>query len=132
MGIFVQYIHHSLQRYDTCGDWWFDEHGSLQVRVSMMDDKRSMEAVALHEIIEALLCRAHGVPEEEVSRFDKQYEAMRTPHDTSEPGDEPDAPYHVEHRAATLIEKKYLSHLGVSWKEHTETVNNLPDWNPAG
>ena len=34
MNITIKTIAHDKQRYDTVGDWWFDDEGDLQIRVS--------------------------------------------------------------------------------------------------
>lgn len=85
--------------------------------------------VALHELVEVLLCKKRGITTEQVDVFDKQFEAdrahgMHGPDD--EPGDDPAAPYKREHFFATNIEALMSSELGVDWSEYEEKINELP------
>ena len=61
MNITIKTIQHSKQRYDTCGDWWFDKKGNLQIRVSDMDNWKYEYLVGDHEVREALLCKDRGI-----------------------------------------------------------------------
>ena len=70
MNITIKTIQHNRQRYDTCGDWWFDKKGNLQVRVSDMNNWKYEYLVADHEVREALLCKDRGVTQKEVDEFD--------------------------------------------------------------
>lgn len=113
---------HKTQRYDTCGNWAFRnciETGDLIVAVSRMRDWRYEALVAVHEIIEALLCKARGISEEAVTAFDKAHP------DADEPGDHPDAPYGREHCFATLIERLLATEFGVDWAEYEKAIDAL-------
>ena len=82
--------------------------------------------VAYHEQIEAMLCLKAGVKERDVTEFDKQYERNRDPDDfTSEPGDDPNAPYYVMHQIATRMERALAIELGVDWSAYEEAVYSL-------
>jgi hypothetical protein len=126
--VVVDFIPHQEQRYDTCGDWWFDNTGTLQIRVSILPDERMMQAIALHEQVEALLCKASGIEEVAVMEFDLAFEKYREPGNTDEPGDHPTAPYHFQHVIATNFERTFLAAAGISWAQHEAAVNNLPSW----
>lgn len=115
----------SEMRYPTCGDWLYNEGGGIEVIVAEMNDRDSEFLVALHELVEAYLCRRAGVTDEEVTAFDKTFEAKRQPGNTDEPGDEPDAPYRQQHRTATLVEMIVADAAGVDWKKHEANVNAL-------
>lgn len=112
-------------RYPTCGDWVHDQEGSFEVTVAEMGDADSEFLVALHELVEAYLCKKAGVTDEAVTAFDKAFEAKREPGNTDEPGDEPDAPYRQQHRTATLVEMIVADAAGVDWKKHEANVNAL-------
>ena len=62
------------------------------MRVSALTDWRHSALIAVHELVEALLCKAHGVTTEAVDTWD-----MGPGHELDEPGDDPRAPYHREH-----------------------------------
>lgn len=82
--------------------------------------------VALHELIEVLLCKKRGITTEEVDAFDKAFEANRESDNDDEPGDDPSAPYRREHFFATNIECLMSAELGVDFKTYEATVNALP------
>jgi hypothetical protein len=93
-------------RYPIAGDWQFRPDGSLRITVAQMSDRRFQQLVALHELVEALLCKEAGVSQERVDALDEAYEAKRLPDDKdSEPGDDPAAPYHREHVIASVTER---------------------------
>lgn len=91
-----------------------------------MEDCYKEFLVALHEQIEYFLCRMRGIKEEDITNFDLEYEARREAGDlTSEPGDDPLAPYNKEHVFATSIEKIVCKELGINWEEYEKTVYSL-------
>ena len=117
--ITIQTIPHAQQRYPTVGDWiWVDDH-NLQIRVSDMGDRRYEALVAAHELVEALLCREHGITTEMVDAFDKAFEG------DGEPGAAPHCPYRLEHLRATAIEAKLADALGVDWYEYDAALMAL-------
>jgi hypothetical protein len=91
-----------------------------------MNDPRYEELVAYHELTEALLCLARGIPQELVDKYDMEYEASRPEWDaTSEPGDAKDAPYHAEHFFATIVEHLMAAELGVDWQLYEQAIQAL-------
>jgi hypothetical protein len=124
--ITVRVIPHEHQRYSTAGDWRFTRNGDLLISVSRMSDPRYETLVAAHELVEAILCRRAGVDERAVDTFDKHYEAHRKAGDVSEPGDDPRAPYHRQHVAATEFERQLAVLLGVNWGSYEKEVESLP------
>lgn len=125
MNIHIKIIEHLKQRYPTVGDWWFDDRGDLQVRVSKMSDGRYEQLVALHEVVEALACAEDGVDQDDVTAFDMEFEAARKIGDESEPGDDKRAPYYKQHQTATAIERLMAVTLGVDWNEYDKEVASL-------
>lgn len=119
MNIQVTTISHTEQRYATTGDWWFDDNGDLQVRISNVEDTESEALVALHEIVEALLCRHRGISEESVTEFDTTHPELE------DPGSSPLAPYHKEHTSATAIELSVCKELDMGWEDHNERLEAL-------
>lgn len=85
---------------DGCGDWYRDRNGDLVVRVSTssdLDDPLTF-LFAVHELVEAKLCLARGIAQEEIDAFDAAFIG------DGEPGDDTAAPYRREHRQACLVE----------------------------
>lgn len=123
-GASVMSIPHKHQRYETCGDWSL-YRDSVQVTVSQMGDWRYEALVAVHELVEALICRHRGISEFEVTRFDKAFEAQRKDGDKSEPGDDPASPYRREHQFATRVEKMLAEELAVDWNAYERAIEEL-------
>jgi hypothetical protein len=122
--IVIEVIPHEEQRYCTCGDWFY-EGNALRIKVSRMGDWRHEALVAIHELVEVLLCRHDGVPEEAVDKFDFAFEAARQPGNDDEPGDDPQAPYRKQHCFATGIERLLAAELGIDWKHYEQEINRL-------
>lgn len=96
-------------REDGCGDWYWDaKTGDLHIKVAGADvwDQEQAFLVALHELIEARLCFQSGVIQGSVDAFDGTFQG------DGEPGDDPEAPYRVQHRQACLIEHVMALFLG--------------------
>jgi hypothetical protein len=99
MRIIVDSIPHEQQRYDTTGDWQF-LGDDLVVRISEdpLDSQRHFYLTAIHEIIEAILCKAQGISEQSVDFFDMAHSFC------DDPGRLRDAPYHQQHMFAMEVE----------------------------
>lgn len=126
MKILIETIPHKAHRYPTCGDWMRLPDGTLNIKVSEEIGDEYATLVALHELVEVLLCEKRGITDAEVTAFDEKFEADRDEGDESEPGDHPDAPYRREHLFATGIEKLMASELGVDWKHYDDAIMELP------
>ena len=102
------------QRYDTLGDWIWTETG-LDIRLSRefaQQDPRYGALLLVHEFVEAMLCRITGVSTRQVDTFDMSFAG------DGEPGDDPSAPYHRQHRAAEAAERALAAELGVNWRRY--------------
>jgi hypothetical protein len=108
----------------TGADWWFDADGNLEVRVA--DEAGSWQeqtALAIHEAVEAAMCRHLGITVADVDKFDSKYQAE---HEIDvNAGDEPDAPYKVPHTFATAIERVFTGVCGVDWKTYDQRLSKL-------
>lgn len=119
--ILIKVIPESEQRDCVNGaDWWWDGSGDLQVRISPMSDWRYEALLALHETIEAILCKHNGVAEPDVCAFDQEYD--KTHNFDVDAGDEPDAPYVREHCFATGLERVICAELDVNWKTYDKEL----------
>lgn len=112
MNIHILKVPSSEQRYDTWGDWYYEAESVLIIKVSddvpemPTDDHQNL--IALHELVEVLLCRKRGITQKQVDDFD-----FANGDCEGEPGDLPDAPYRKEHRFAMLIEHLMAHELGI-------------------
>ena len=86
----------------TGADWWFDENGDLQVRVAKLSSEEREAALIVHETVEAILAKFHGVKVEDVDAFDVI--AEKDDHSV-DAGDLEGCPYGREHTAATACER---------------------------
>ncbi len=123
LNIDIRTIPHGEQRYPTGGDWRTGLGGLKSVSVSAMGSWKYEALVAVHELIEGLLCFDRCISDDNVTAFDMQFEENRV--DDSEPGDDPKAPYYKEHQFATRVEKMLAEELGVDWDLYGKAVANL-------
>ena len=115
-------IPHDMQRYPTTGDWEFnDTPGEVRIDIHVSDTNswRRAALLAVHELIESLLCRHAGITQAAVDAFDRAHL------DADEPGDLPDCPYRDQHRFATVVEKLLAAELGVDWREYCAALEAL-------
>jgi hypothetical protein len=92
------------QRYETLGDWLFDGFGNLHIKVTDTGHEDVDLSVAIHELVEAILCRKAGISQDIVDIFDFSNQELE------EPGDSLNAPYHYQHKVASHIEEEVLSY----------------------
>lgn len=123
MRVRLDTIPHVLQRYNTAGDWVYDRavygEDELVISVSEMQNWRYEALIAVHELVEAILCREANVSEKEVDDFDKAWEGF------GEPGDSPKAPYYRQHQIATVVERLLAAELGVDWVKYEASFELL-------
>ena len=120
--IVIEVINHKEQRYPTLGDWEFSQpvvgRENLLIRVSDTGVSEFNQLIAIHELIEALLCKVNGVTQQEVDEWDMSH--LELP----EPGDHIQAPYHMEHYFASIIEHMVATEMGVVWEDYEQAVEN--------
>ena|ERR1035437_655305 len=123
--ICIKIIPHSEQDYPTVGNYFIDQGGIWQIRVSDLGDLKYNIAIALHELWEQALCFQRGIDEKFITAFDKEFEKNRKVGDFSEPGDSRNSPYSKEHCSATGIERLFVSESGGTWREYEDKINTL-------
>lgn len=123
--ILIEVIPHKHHRYDTCGDYIFEDNGNIRIWVSDTGNDDYSFLVAVHELVEAYLTRKRGISEESITKFDKEFERRREVGNVDEPGDDFNAPYRKEHFLATNIERQLALELGIDWKAYDKTINEL-------
>ncbi len=121
MNIYIRVIPHSEQRLNQPGDWWFQENGDLQVRVTDLGDWRFNLLLGRHEQDEACLCKHAGISTETV---DSQ-PLLKTDDPDSFSG-YPGAPYQAQHNDALAAEWVMSRLLGVDWVEYGKAFT--PFW----
>lgn len=125
----IEFIPHDQHRYPTVGDWLIatgmNGEKILNIRVSKLSDWRREALIAVHELVEVLLCRKDGVTQKEVDVFDRNFEANRPDGCDDEPGDDSDAPYRKQHCFATGVERLLAAELNVDWKAYEQELYKL-------
>jgi hypothetical protein len=105
--------------YNRVGDWhWNGE--TLYISIEDRSDERHEWLIAIHEIIEAYLCKIAGITEESIDTFDKANDGKWVP----------GGPGYREHLASTGIESILAAITGVNWDKYEEEVQTPPKAEP--
>jgi hypothetical protein len=84
-------------------------------------------AIAIHEIIEALLCKHRNINGKIVTDFDIRFEKEKKKGKYNlieEPGFAPDSPYFREHKFATRLEKYLIEEFDLDWDEYDSDIES--------
>lgn len=119
MKISIETIAHKDQRYDTIGDWFYRKDETLCIKISEMNEDSEL-LVAIHELVEAYLCKKAGVTQEQVDEWDMPFKDFTGNY---EPGDDPKAPYHRQHTLAMATERFLCALFDLKWDEHERNCN---------
>jgi hypothetical protein len=128
MKIIIEFIPHSLQRYETVGDYFYDENGDLNIKVSDLGDEYMNRLVVLHELIEEAITKKRGITETEIMKFDLLFEeeAKYGKHpEIEEPGRDKRAPYRNEHIFAEIMERLFAQEMEIDWTDYDKEVMSL-------
>ncbi len=113
MNISIKTIPVKQMRYKTAGDWFFTEKGDLEIKVIDLGNWQMEFIIAIHELVEVMLCKHKGITQKDVDDFDMSEYGLSL----EEPGLDPKAPYCVEHMIALKVEQVLYKYLGVDEKE---------------
>ena len=123
--VIIEAIDPRQMRYRTAGDWFFKEVGDeLCIQVADLGDWRYNCLVAIHELIEVLLCTNAGISQKLVDRFDFAHE------DEDDPGSHPEAPYQKEHLIAMGMEMMLAASLGIQWRTYADAIEKVLEQTP--
>lgn len=125
MRILIETIPHSEQDYNTVGNYKYLPDGTLYITISELGDLFLNKLVAVHEMVEQALTEQLGISEEEITKFDIDFENNREEGNLDEPGYSPLAPYHREHEIASAVELMMCAHADVSFSNYDKIVNEL-------
>ena len=126
LSINITTIPHEEQRYPTVGDYNTTKPEACDIRISELKNWKYESLVAVHELIEMLLCRYRNINEQDITDFDIGFEKARGDGlAEGEAGDSPSAPYKKEHYFATNIERLLAAELGVDWGAYEKAIDSL-------
>jgi len=118
----IPHADHRKEAGPTVGDWFTDPEDVQHIRISELTDERFEKLIAVHELIEKILCDYHGIEEKAVDQFDAAWKE----HDgLDEPGNDPQAPYHRMHRIADVVERLMAVEMKVNWDEYEAALDRL-------
>ena len=116
----IDTIPHANQRYDTIGDWYYDERTRVpRIFVSQLGNWKYEFLVALHEMIEWSLCNLASISPEDVDKWDMEHL------DSDDPGSIPGCPYFYQHKTALLIERITAHVMHVSWDDYEDAIEKV-------
>lgn len=128
MNIFIKTIEHYEQEYPTVGNYWIDENGDMQIRVSNMNNETYEAMISIHEFIEFVLLRNRGVGADEITKFDLLFEQRiknGLVSKNAQPGFAQDSPYLKEHTLAESVEMQMCALAGINWDKYNEKIASL-------
>lgn len=113
--------------YDTVGNYRIEKDGCWVIEVVDVGNWKYEALVAIHEFVEFILIKASGVTIRAIDDFDIQFEIERKAglHGDDEPGDDPSAPYHLQHGIATVAERAAAAFMGVNWSEYSRVLGDV-------
>lgn len=130
--ITIEVIPHLSQRYNTVGDWQFTRSPTgdeLKIKVSDIGERDANMLIAIHEMIEAILCEFGGVTEEQVDEFDFFWTPRPAYYASNklltEPGDDTCAPYYTQHQCASAVERLVAMKMWTDWARYEEMVDKM-------
>jgi hypothetical protein len=78
--------------------------------------------IFIHEFVESYLCWKAGIKENDITDFDVWFEKEKI---EGEPGDDPRAPYFIQHQIAGEFEKDFCRRLGIKWEDYDRAVEEV-------
>lgn len=128
MRINIEFVRMNQMRYPSVGDYWYDDDGTLQLRVVDSGDEFFNKMVLIHELTEEALTKKRGLSEQEITDYDLAFEAARKlglRNEIEEPGFGNGCPYIGEHSLATSFEMAMCGMAGVRWTDYEYVINSL-------
>ena len=116
----VQFIPTKNMRYDTLGDYRWDQ-GQLLVQIAQEGDFMERMAILLHELAEWAFVHRDKIPFSKVDEWDFSHP------DSPEPGEEVGCPYRQAHIAAIGVEQTFRVYANIPDIEKGHTENEEQD-----
>jgi hypothetical protein len=124
----IEVIAHKDQRCGMTGNWWTDEDGIIQMRISRMGDIRYEMMHVVHEVKELAVSITDPVAMDDkiTDAYDDSFlEARAKSPDRpgyGEPGFGKGCPYGKGHHAGTADEMLLCAIYGINWNDYDQRV----------
>lgn len=116
----IDTIPHSNQRYNTVGDWYYDETLRVpRIFVSQMSDWKYEFLVGLHEMVEWVLCSTSNITPKQVDEWDMSHA------ESDDPGSIIECPYFYQHKTAVLVEKIVCHIMNIDWNVYEDEIERV-------
>lgn len=127
-GINIQVIAHKEQACGITGEWWTDENGVVQIRVSRLGDIRAEALHIAHEVVEWAasvgdpLAMDDDLTNVQDEKFLKLRREGKLPKGHEEVGFGPNCLYAKGHHLGTATELILCQNLGLNWIDYDNRV----------
>jgi hypothetical protein len=123
-------IPYEAMRYEDAADWYYcPACGCLTIVAADTGEWRYNLLLLVHETVEALLCRWHGVRQKDADNWDTMVWPNMHPAVQDfyggYAGDHPYCPYHQEHKWATRVERCLAVLLLVRWARYGARLDEV-------
>jgi hypothetical protein len=118
--IWVQFIPHDIQPYNTVG-WYHEDEDFIRFQISDTGNPNYNNAILIHEFQEWSRNKQLGITDDSVDKFDLAHP------ENDDPGLLPDAPYHKTHMEGDALERLYIILTGEDWVEYQKRLDEMSD-----
>lgn len=115
----VKVVPPEQMRYASCDDYTEQPDGSVLFTIADTGSLRSNLLVLVHALVEYALVEKAKIPLSLVDAWDM----TRPDDDDTEPGDDPQSPYHKQHMLASAFERIVSDGLREDWFEHEARID---------
>lgn len=126
----IEFVPLEDMRYSSLGDYFY-KNGVLHFKIVDTRNPLYNKIILIHEMIEQTLTEARGLKEEQILKYDLEFENLRKAGkvgEDDEPGEGKGSPYRREHILAEIVERLMLNHLDQkTFNEYTDIISKVFD-----
>jgi hypothetical protein len=124
----IEFVPLEKMRYESLGDYFYKD-GILHFKIVDTGNPLYNKMILIHEMIEQTLTEAKGIREQQILKYDLEFENLRKVGkvgENDEPGEGKGSPYRREHILAEIVERMMLNHLDQkTFDEYTEIISKV-------